>query len=56
MIPCAVCLCVPLHAEERRDRWAMPRWRRMNEGAEAKEKVKATAALVGARRASPASQ
>lgn len=42
-----VFLCVSLHAKERRDRRAMPRWRRMNEGAEAKEKVKATAAVVG---------
>lgn len=47
MIPCGVYLCVPLHAEERRDRWAVPRWRRMNGGAEAKEKVKVTAAMVG---------
>lgn len=47
MIPCGVFLCVPVLAGERGDRWAVPRWRSMNEGAEAKEKVKATAAVVG---------
>lgn len=44
MIPWAVFF---VHAEELGDLWATPRWLRMNEGAEAKEKVKATAAAVG---------